>query len=147
MMKYGVMIFATDMAMDPGALAAAAEERGFESLWVPGACAHARRPRDAVSRAQRTVRFPSSTTACTIPFVALGAAAGATSEIRLGTSICLVTEHEPIALAKQVASLDYISGGRFEFGIGAGWLAEEMEPLGVNFAKIAGRSPSSGSRR
>ena len=131
-MKYGVMIFATDMAMDPGALAAAAEERGFESFWVPE---HVHMPADRETPFPRSEdgSLPEQYYRLHDPFVALGAAAGATSEIRLGTSICLVTEHEPIALAKQIASLDFISGGRFEFGIGAGWLAEEMEPLGVRF--------------
>ncbi len=131
-MKYGVFIFATDKAMDPAKLAAAAEDRGFESFWVPE---HVHMPVDRVTPFPRTEdgSLPEEYYRIHDPFVALGAAAGATSEIRLGTSICLVTEHEPIALAKQIASLDFISGGRFEFGIGAGWLPEEMEPLGVRF--------------
>ncbi len=131
-MKYGVFIFATDLAMDPAQLAAAAEERGFESFWVPE---HVHMPVDRVTPFPRTEdgSLPDEYRRIHDPFVALAAAAGATSEIRLGTSICLVTEHEPVALAKQIASLDFISGGRFEFGIGAGWLAEEMEPMGVRF--------------
>ena len=132
MMKFGVFIFATDLAMDPVSLAVAAEERGFESLFVPE---HVHMPVDRETRFPRSEdgSLPDEYRRIHDPFVALGAAAGATSEIRLGTGICLVTEHEPIALAKQIASLDMISGGRFDFGIGAGWLAEEMEPLGVNF--------------
>ncbi len=131
-MKYGVFIFATDLAMDPVSLAVAAEERGFESFWVPE---HVHMPVDRETPFPRSAdgSLPDEYRRIHDPFVALGAAAGATSEIRLGTGICLVTEHEPIALAKQIASLDMISGGRFEFGIGAGWLAEEMEPLGVRF--------------
>ena len=132
-MKYGVFIFATDLAMDPVSLAVAAEERGFESLFVPE---HVHMPVERETRFPRSEdgSLPDEYRRIHDPFVALAAAAGATSEIRLGTGICLVTEHEPIALAKQIASLDMISGGRFEFGIGAGWLAEEMEPLGVHFA-------------
>ena len=131
-MKFGVFIFATDLAMDPAALAVAAEERGFESLFVPE---HVHMPVDRETQFPRSEdgSLPEEYRRIHDPFVALGAAAGATSEIRLGTGICLVTEHEPIALAKQIASLDMISGGRFDFGIGAGWLAEEMEPLGVRF--------------
>ncbi len=132
-MKYGVFIFATDLAMDPVSLAVAAEERGFESLFVPE---HVHMPVERETKFPRSEdgSLPDEYRRIHDPFVALAAAAGATSEIRLGTGICLVTEHEPIALAKQIASLDMISGGRFEFGIGAGWLAEEMEPLGVRFA-------------
>lgn len=131
-MKFGVFIFATDLAMDPVELAVAAEERGFESLFVPE---HVHMPVDRETPFPRSEdgSLPVEYRRIHDPFVALGAAAGATSEIRLGTGICLVTEHEPIALAKQIASLDMISGGRFDFGIGAGWLAEEMEPLGVRF--------------
>ena len=131
-MKYGVFIFATDLAMDPVNLAIAAEERGFESLWVPE---HVHMPVDRETQFPRSEdgSLPDEYRRIHDPFVALAAAAGATTDIRLGTGICLVTEHEPIALAKQIASLDLISGGRFDFGIGAGWLAEEMEPLGVRF--------------
>ncbi len=132
-MKFGVFIFATDLAMDPVELAVAAEQRGFESLFVPE---HVHMPVDRKTPFPRSEdgALPVEYRRIHDPFVALAAAAGATSEIRLGTGICLVTEHEPIALAKQIASLDMISGGRFDFGIGAGWLAEEMEPLGVRFA-------------
>ena len=132
-MKFGVFIFATDLAMDVVPLAQAAEERGFESLFVPE---HVHMPVDRETPFPRTEdgSLPEEYRRIHDPFVALAAAAGATSDINLGTGICLVTEHEPIALAKQIASLDLISGGRFLFGIGAGWLPEEMEPLGVNFA-------------
>ena len=132
-MKFGVFIFATDLAMDVVTLAKAAEERGFESLFVPE---HVHMPVDRETPFPRTEdgSLPEEYRRIHDPFVALAAAAGATSDINLGTGICLVTEHEPIALAKQIASLDLISGGRFLFGIGAGWLPEEMEPLGVNFA-------------
>ena len=132
-MQHGVFIFATDQAMDVVELARAVEERGFECLFVPE---HVHMPIDRDTPFPLTAdgSLPEEYRRIHDPFVALGAAAGATTEIKLGTGICLVTEHEPIALAKQIASLDLISGGRFLFGIGAGWLAEEMEPLGVRFA-------------
>ena len=132
-MKHGVFIFATDLAVDPVTLATAAEERGFDSLFAPE---HVHMPVDRETKFPGTPdgSLPDEYRRIHDPFVWLGAAAGATTDLKLGTGICLVTEHEPIALAKQVASLDMISGGRFLFGIGAGWLAEEMEPLGVRFA-------------
>jgi probable F420-dependent oxidoreductase len=67
------------------------------------------------------------------PFVSLAAAAATTTRLRLGTAICLLTEHDPIVTAKAVASVDLISNGRFEFGIGAGWNAEEIENHGTVF--------------
>ena len=132
-MQHGVFIFATDQAMDVVALARAVEDRGFECLFVPE---HVHMPidRDTPFPLTPDGSLPEEYRRIHDPFVALGAAASATAELKLGTGICLVTEHEPIALAKQIASLDLISGGRFLFGIGAGWLAEEMEPLGVRFA-------------
>ncbi len=132
-MQHGVFIFATDQAMDVVALARAVEDRGFECLFVPE---HVHMPidRDTPFPLTPDGSLPEEYRRIHDPFVALGAAAGATTGLKLGTGICLVTEHEPIALAKQIASLDLISGGRFLFGIGAGWLAEEMEPLGVRFA-------------
>jgi len=132
-MQHGVFIFATDQAMDVVALARAVADRGFECLFVPE---HVHMPidRDTPFPLTPDGSLPEEYRRIHDPFVVLGAAAGATTEIKLGTGICLVTEHEPIALAKQIASLDLISGGRFLFGIGAGWLAEEMEPLGVRFA-------------
>ena len=132
-MQHGVFIFATDQAMDVVELARAVEDRGFECLFVPE---HVHMPidRDTPFPLTPDGSLPEEYRRIHDPFVALGAAAGATTELKLGTGICLVTEHEPIALAKQIASLDLISAGRFLFGIGAGWLAEEMEPLGVRFA-------------
>lgn len=131
-MRFGVFIFPTDKSMEFVPLAQAAEARGFESIWAPE---HVHIPinRETPYPLSEDGSLPEMYTRIHDPFVVLSAAAAATSTIRLGTSICLVTEHEPIALAKTVASLDRVSGGRFEFGIGAGWLREEMEPLGVQF--------------
>ena len=131
-MKYGVFLFATDKAMNFADLAGAAEERGFESIWAPE---HVHIPveRETPYPLSEDGELPEMYTRLHDPFIVLAAAAAVTSTIRLGTSICLVTEREPIALAKTVTSLDYISDGRVEFGIGAGWLREEMEPFGVRF--------------
>ena len=129
-MQYGIFMFTTDKSTDPVRLAMAAEERGFESLWVPE---HVHIPVDRQTPFPRGGDLPEEYYRLHDPFVALAAAAGATSTIKLGTGICLVTEHEPIELAKSVASLDRISNGRFLFGIGAGWLKEEMETLGTAF--------------
>ena len=131
-MKFGIFIFATDKAMPIVEVARAAEERGFESLWVPE---HVHIPvkRQTPFPLSEDGSLPERYLRAHDPLVALAAAAGATSTIKLGTAVCLVTEHEPIALAKAVASLDDISGGRLLFGVGAGWLREEMEPLGTRF--------------
>jgi len=121
----------TDRTMSPTAAARAAEERGFESYWVPE---HVHIP---VERASAHpvfgTNYPDGLIRALDPIVALTAAATATTTIRLGTAVCLVSEHEPLALARAVASLDYLSGGRFLFGVGAGWLREELETLGTRY--------------
>jgi probable F420-dependent oxidoreductase len=127
--QFGVTMFATDQAMRPDELARAAEERGFVSLYVPE---HTHIP---VSR--RTAPpsgdavLPDYYKRAFDPFVALGMAAGATERLRVGTGICLVAQRDPIVTAKAVASLDYLSNGRFVFGIGFGWNADEIEDHGV----------------
>jgi probable F420-dependent oxidoreductase len=124
-MKLGVTIFATDRAMSPVEVAREAEARGFHSLYVPE---HTHIP---VSR-----RTPPPTGDAVLaeeykrtldPWVALGAAAAVTSSIRLGSGIALVAQHDAIALAKQIATLDWLSHGRAVVGIGYGWNVEEME--------------------
>lgn len=132
MTKFGVSMFPTDYAIQPIELAQASEARGFESLWFPE---HTHIP------ASRKTPFPGGTELpkeywhTHDPFVALGAAAAATKKLRLGTGVCLVIERDPIVLAKEIASLDMISGGRVELGIGAGWNVEEMENHGAQFKK------------
>ncbi len=74
------------------------------------------------------------------PFATLTFAAAHTKTVRLGTGICLVPEHNPVVLAKQVASLDKLSGGRFDFGVGIGWLAEEFAAVGVPWERRAERT-------
>ena len=129
-MKLGVTIFATDRSMRPADAAREAEARGFHSLYVPE---HTHIP---VSR-----RTPPPTGDAVLaeeykrtldPWVALGAAASVTASIRLGTGIALVAQHDPIALAKQIATLDRLSQGRVVLGIGYGWNEDEMESHGVD---------------
>jgi len=129
-MRYGAFIFATDFAMRPDDLARAMEERGFESLWVPE---HTHIPASRRSAWPGGGDLPREYWHTLDPFVALGAAAAVTSRLMLGTGICLVIERDPIALAKEVASLDWISRGRVLFGIGGGWNAEEMADHGTDF--------------
>ncbi|HEY5679949.1 MAG TPA: LLM class F420-dependent oxidoreductase [Pseudomonadales bacterium] len=129
-MKIGLSNFPTEYSISAVALARAAEERGFESLWV---VEHTHIP------ASRRTPYPIGGDLPSIywesyePFTFLAQAAAVTTDLRVGTGICLVPEHHPIALAKRVASLDALSGGRFLFGVGAGWNAEELENHGVAF--------------
>ncbi|MGH0030328.1 MAG: LLM class F420-dependent oxidoreductase [Myxococcota bacterium] len=129
-MKLGVTLFATDRSMDPVELAREAEARGFHSLYVPE---HTHIP---VSR--RTppptgeAELPEEYKRTLDPYVVLAAAASVTGSIALGTGIALVAQHDPITLAKQIATLDRLSGGRFVLGIGYGWNREEMESHGVD---------------
>ncbi len=130
--KFGVTIFPTDYSIQPVELARAVEERGLDSLFFPE---HTHIP------ASRATPFPGGGDLPQMywhthdPFVALGACAAVTERIRLGTGICLVIERDPITLAKEVASLDVISNGRFVLGIGAGWNREEMENHGASYPK------------
>ncbi len=129
-MKIGAVIFATDYSIALTELAPALEERGFDALFVPE---HTHIPTSRRSPWRGGGELPPEYSHTLDPFVALTAAATATKTLRLGTGICLVTERDPIVTAKAVASLDLVSGGRFEFGIGAGWNAEEMEHHGTRF--------------
>jgi len=132
MTDFGVLMFPTDYAIQPVPLAKAAEERGFESLWFPE---HTHIPASRRSPWPGGPELPKEYWHTHDPFVALAAAAAATTRLKLATGICLVVERDPIQLAKEVASLDLISGGRLILGIGAGWNAEEMENHGVPFAQ------------
>jgi probable F420-dependent oxidoreductase len=125
---FGVAIFPTEYSMDMARLASSAEERGFESLWV---AEHTHIP----ARGSEGSQLPREYSHTLDPFVALTAAATATTKLRVGTAICQVVEREPIVTAKAVASLDVVSGGRFLFGVGAGWLEDEMRNLGANPAQ------------
>ena len=131
-MKLGIMQFSTDEAMPPGELAAAVEERGFESLFFPE---HTHIPTERRSPWPGGPELPREYLRTNDLFVALAMAAAATTKLKIGTGICLVVEHDPIVLAKQVATLDSLSGGRLIFGIGGGWNAEEMENHGTSFRR------------
>ncbi len=127
-MHYGVSIFPTEYSISMPDLARAAEERGFESLWVSE---HSHIPVSRRTPWPGGAELPKMYCDTLDPFVALAAAASVTSRIKLGTGICLVVERDPIHTAKQVASIDRVSGGRFLFGIGGGWNEEEMENHGT----------------
>jgi len=129
-MKFGVLSYATEYTIAPDQLARAVEERGFDSLWLPE---HTHIPVSRRTPFPMGGELPRDYLHIADPFIGLAAAAMATTRIKLGTAICLVVEHDPIVLAKQVASLDLLSGGRFILGIGAGWSVEEMENHGTAF--------------
>jgi len=131
-MKIGVSIFTTEYTIGMAELACAAEDRGFESLFLPE---HTHIPKSRKSPWPGGPNLPKEYWHTLDPFVALAAAATVTTRLRVGTGICLVIERDPITLAKEVASLDVLSNGRFVFGIGGGWNAEEMENHGTDFKK------------
>jgi probable F420-dependent oxidoreductase len=131
-MLYGVAMFATDYAIRPDDVARALEERGFESLWVPE---HTHIPANRRSPWPGGPNLPKEYWHTYDPFVALTLAASVTTRLKVGTGICLLVERDPITTAKEVASLDRLSGGRFLFGIGGGWNAEEMEHHGTDFKR------------
>jgi probable F420-dependent oxidoreductase len=130
-MEFGASIFFTDYSITPAELAVALEERGFDSLWAaehshipvprrtppPGGGELAKRYYDVMD-----------------PFVTLAVAAAVTKTLKVGTGVCLVIQRDTIQTAKLVASIDQVSGGRFLFGIGGGWNAEEIEAHGTVFA-------------
>jgi probable F420-dependent oxidoreductase len=130
-MKIGVFLFATDYAMPLPELAPEVEARGFESLFVPE---HTHIPVSRRTPFPGGGDLPREYAHTVDPFVGLAAAAAVTKTLRLGTGICLLIERDPIVVAKEVASLDLLSGGRFELGLGGGWNREEMENHGTDFA-------------
>src|SRR5271154_12713 len=129
-MEFGASMFFTDYSMRPDALAKALEARGFDSLWAPE---HSHIPLSRESPFPGGGDVPKRYFDVMDPFVSLTAAAMATTKLKIATGICLVVQRDPIQTAKLVASIDQISGGRFLFGIGAGWNAEEMANHGTAF--------------
>lgn len=125
-MELGVGVFVGSGGLSPQALGRAVEERGFESLFV---AEHTHIPLTSRRSDGRSVRTYADTVD---PFVALSAAAAVTTAIQLGTGVCLVTQRDPITTAKSVASLDLVSGGRFLFGVGAGWNRPELANHGTD---------------
>jgi probable F420-dependent oxidoreductase len=132
MATYGVEIFPTEYSIRPDELAKAAEERGFTSIFFPE---HTHIPTSRRTPFPMGGELPKEYSHIHDLFIAMTAAATATTKIKIGAGVCLVTEHDPIHMAKQVASLDALSNGRVILGIGAGWNAEEMEDHGVPFKK------------
>ena len=130
-MRIGAAMFFTDYSMSPTELARALEERGFDSLWVPE---HSHIPLTRKTPFPSGGDLPKKYYDVMDPFVTLGAAAAVTKTLLLGTGICLIAQRDPIQTAKQVASIDQISGGRFLFGVGNGWNEDEMANHGTVFA-------------
>ncbi len=130
-MDLGLTVHLTDRCMDVRELAVEAEARDFSSIWIPehSHIPVARQTPIPAGGQDFMDDYPRSPD----PFVSLTAAAGLTEKIRLCTGVSLVAQHHPLNLAKTVASLDRISGGRFTFGIGYGWNVEEMENHGVDY--------------
>lgn len=129
-MQLGVVMFATDYAIRPDDFAKECEERGFESVWFPE---HTHIPASRKSPFPGGGDLPKDYWHTHDLFTSLMAAAAATKTIKVGSGICLVIEHDPIKLAKEVATVDQLSNGRLLFGIGGGWNAEEMENHGTPF--------------
>ena len=131
-MDIGVAMIISSKSMDVAVLAQRAEALGFESFWLPE---HPVVPVTTTSKYGGTPdgSIPPFMMDMADPFISLARASAVTEKIKLGTSICLVPEHNPIAQAKQIATLDRLSNGRFIFGIGAGWLREETEIMGGDF--------------
>ncbi len=129
-MQIGAAMFFTNYSITAPVLARALEERGFESLWAPE---HSHIPVDTKSSFPLWDAIPKKYYDVMDPFVSLTAAAVTTETIKLGTGICLVQQRDPIQTAKLVASIDQVSGGRFLFGVGTGWNAEEMADHGTVF--------------
>jgi probable F420-dependent oxidoreductase len=126
---FGVAYFPTDESIEPAELARMAEERGFESVFVTE---HSHIPASRETPYPAGGELPREYWRIYDPFVALTTMAATTERIRVGTAICLVVQRDPILLAKEVASLDRLSGGRFLFGVGAGWNLDEMRDHGTD---------------
>src|SRR6266850_6347909 len=130
-MDIGAAIFFTEYSIPPAELAVALEERGFDSLWV---AEHSHIPVTRRFTLPGSMELTQQYFDVMDPFVTLTAAAVATRRLKLATAICLVIQRDTIQTAKLGASVDQVSGGRFIFGIGGGWNAEEMEDHGTVFA-------------
>src|ERR1700738_4652780 len=128
-MQFAVFIFPTEYTIKVVDLARATEDLGFESLWVPE---HTHIPADRRSPWPGGAELPREYSHTLDPFLALSAAAAVTTRLRLGTGVCLVIEKDPIVTAKEVATLDLLSDGRFLFGVGGGWNLEEMADHGTD---------------
>ena len=131
-MRIGVTVFLTDQTMGIADLARALEERGFQSYYIPE---HTHIPVSRATPAPLGEPLPDYYARTLDPFVALATAAAVAPSLRIGTGICLVAQRDPLLLAKESATLDLVSGGRFDLGIGFGWNKEEMADHGVAFGE------------
>jgi probable F420-dependent oxidoreductase len=129
-MRIGLFPFLTDYSMAVDKLAIAAEERGFDSIWVPE---HTHIPANRATAYPGGGDLPKEYAHTLDPFVALAMAAAVTTKLKLATGICLLIEHQVLTLAKTVATLDHLSNGRVLLGLGAGWNREEMENHGTDW--------------
>ncbi len=129
-MDIGVYIFDTDYSIGVDTLAKELEDRGFESLFVPE---HTHIPISRKTPFSGGGELPNHYSHTFDPFISLAYAAAATKNLKIGTGICLLAQHEPIVAAKTIASLDTMSNGRFVFGIGGGWNVDEMEHHGATY--------------
>src|SRR5271156_5828930 len=129
-MDFGALMFFTDYAIPATEFAQALEARGFESVWAPE---HSHIPTSRKSPWPGGGELPEVYCEAMDPFVSLTAAAIATKKLKVATGVCLVQQRDPIQTAKLVASIDQVSGGRFLFGVGGGWNAEEMADHGTEF--------------
>jgi probable F420-dependent oxidoreductase len=127
--EFGIGYFATHDGVDPGSLARIVEQRGHGSLLFPE---HTHIPASRETPYPAGGELPRKYANTYDLFVALSTAAAATSKLRIGSGICLVVERDPITTAKEVASVDHLSGGRLDFGVGAGWNREEMRNHGTD---------------
>ncbi|MFQ6031148.1 MAG: LLM class F420-dependent oxidoreductase [Dehalococcoidia bacterium] len=131
-MEVGVNMTISSRSIDLARLAEKAESLGFESLWLPE---HPVMPVHTTSQYRGTAdgSIPEYMSDMADPYIGLAAASGVTRQLKLGTSISLIPERNPLLLAKEISTLDYFSGGRFILGVGAGWLKEETEIMGGDF--------------
>jgi probable F420-dependent oxidoreductase len=127
--QFGLSMFVTDETIGPVELGRAAEEAGFDAVFLPE---HTHIPASRETERPGGGELPREYWHTLDPFVALSAMAATTERLRLGTGIALIVERDPIVLAKEAATLDLVSGGRFELGIGAGWNGEEMRNHGTD---------------
>jgi probable F420-dependent oxidoreductase len=133
-MKVGILIAANEHTADPATLARRMEQLGFESIWLPDhpvLPVHTSTPLPETQPGQGQI--PEVYSHISDPFIGMAMAAGATNTLKVATGVCLVPERNPLLTANELASLDHFSDGRVLFGIGAGWLKEESEILGVDF--------------
>lgn len=131
-MRFGIMMFVTDRSIPPGELAREVEDRGFVSLFFPD---HTHIPASRATPAPMGEPLPEQYRRMIDVFVAMAAAATATTSLKVGSGVALIAQRDPIITAKEVASIDHLSGGRAVLGIGFGWNVEEMADHGVEYAR------------